>query len=85
MDATLTITADVRKLPVGQWNFMEVTAKGHRLTVELNGTTVIEQAQLPGLPERGPIGLQHHGTKENGQWVSPPSLVQFRRIYIQEL
>jgi hypothetical protein len=28
--------------PVGEWNFMEVTAKGHNLTVELNGTRVLD-------------------------------------------
>jgi hypothetical protein len=28
--------------PVGEWNFLEVTAKGHRLTAELNGTRVLD-------------------------------------------
>jgi hypothetical protein len=28
--------------PVGEWNFMEVTAKGHTLTVELNGTRILD-------------------------------------------
>jgi hypothetical protein len=59
--------------------------KDDRLTVELNGITVIENALLPAIPEKGPIGLQHHGNKKDGDWVSPPSLVQFRRILIKEL
>ena len=60
--------------------------KGDRLTVVLNGTSVIENAEIPGLPERGPIGLQHHGNKgPDGQWQSPPALVQFRNISIKEL
>jgi hypothetical protein len=46
---------------------------------------VISNAELPGLPEKGPIGLQHHGDKKDGEWVSPPSLVQFRRVYIKEI
>ena len=33
---------------VGQWNAFEITMKGDRLTVVLNGVTVIENAQLPG-------------------------------------
>jgi hypothetical protein len=70
---------------IGEWNTFKITLQGNVLTVELNGTTVIEQARLPGLPEQGPIGLQHHGAKEDGQWVSPPSLVQFRRIYVRAL
>ena len=71
--------------PLGQWNQMEITVKGDRLWVKLNGEQVIENAQLPGLPERGPLALQHHGSKRNGQWTSPPALVQFRNISIKEL
>jgi hypothetical protein len=71
--------------PVGQWNHFEITMKGDRVTVALNGKTVIENAQLPGVPARGPIGLQHHGAKRDGQWVSPPSLLQFKDIRIREL
>jgi len=47
--------------PIGQWNRFRITLKGDRLTVVLNGQTVIEDAQLPGLPARGPLALQHHG------------------------
>ena len=70
---------------LGEWNTFEITMKGDRLTVVLNGTTVIENAQLPGIPERGPIALQHHGGKRDGEWSSPPALVQFRNISIREL
>lgn len=28
--------------PVGEWNFMEVTAKGHTLVAELNGTRILD-------------------------------------------
>ncbi|HZI53169.1 MAG TPA: DUF1080 domain-containing protein [Chitinophagaceae bacterium] len=70
---------------IGEWNTFKITMKGDRMTVELNGIIVIENALLPGIAEKGPIGLQHHGDKKNGDWVSPPSLVQFRNIYIKEL
>jgi hypothetical protein len=70
---------------IGEWNTFKITMKGNRMTVELNGVTVISNAELPGLPEKGPIGLQHHGDKKDGEWVSPPSLVQFRRVYIKEI
>lgn len=70
---------------IGEWNTFKITMKSNRLTVELNGIVVIENALLPGLPEKGPIGLQHHGSKRGGEWVSPPSLVQFRNIYIKEI
>ena len=59
--------------PLGQWNRMQITLKGDRLTVVLNGKTVIENAQLPGVPADGPIALQHHG-----------SALEFRNIMIKE-
>jgi hypothetical protein len=73
--------------PVGEWNSFEITLKGDRLTVVLNGITVIENAELPGIPEEGPLFLQHHGAfnAETGQFTGPPSLVQFRNIRIKEL
>src|SRR5262245_17749677 len=73
--------------PRGEWNTFEITIKGDRLWVKLNGEEVIANAQLPGIPSEGPIALQHHGgfnTKTNA-WSGPPSLVQFRNIYIKEL
>ena len=70
---------------IGEWNTFKITMIKDRLTVQLNGQTVLENASLPGIPEAGPIGLQHHGAKRNGEWVSPPSLVQFRNIFIKEL
>jgi len=70
---------------IGAWNAFEITMKGDRLTVVLNGEEVISSAQLPGVPAEGPIALQHHGAKRDGVWVSPPSLVQFRNIWIRPL
>jgi hypothetical protein len=56
--ATPKVRADK---PVGEWNSMEITMQGDRVTIVLNGKTVIDNAQMPGVPETGPIGLQHHG------------------------
>jgi hypothetical protein len=70
---------------IGQWNTFEITMRGDRLTVVLNGIEVITNAQLPGVAPRGPIALQHHGSKRDGVWTSSPSLVQFRNISIKEL
>jgi hypothetical protein len=73
--------------PRGEWNTFEITMKGDHLWVKLNGETVIENAQLPGVAEKGPIALQHHGgwNAKTGSWTGPPSLIQFKNIYIQEL
>jgi hypothetical protein len=70
---------------IGAWNTFEITLRGERLTVVLNGEEVISGAPLPGIPATGPIALQHHGSKKGGTWVSPPALVQFRNISIKEV
>jgi hypothetical protein len=70
---------------IGEWNTFKITMKGDRMSVELNGIVVINNALLPEIPLSGPIGLQHHGSMKDGKWNSPPSLVQFRRIYVKEL
>jgi hypothetical protein len=71
--------------PVGEWNEFEITLIGDRLTVVLNGTKVIENAELPGIPAKGPLSLQHHGSFRDGKFTGPPSLVQFRNIRIKPL
>ncbi len=71
--------------PVGKWNRFDITVRGSTVTVLLNGKTVLPGVTIPGLPERGPIALQHHGSKKDGQWTSPPSLVQFRNVFVREL
>ncbi len=71
---------------IGEWNEFVITLKGDRLTVVLNDITVIEEAKLPGVPDRGRLALQHHGRlNDAGEWASSPSLVQFRNISIKEL
>jgi len=73
--------------PVGDWNIFEITMIGDILTVVLNGQTVIDKAQLPGIPKEGPIALQHHGgyMPEKKQWNGASSLVQFRNIKIKPI
>ena len=74
--------------PRGEWNTFEITLNGERLWVKLNGEEVISNAELPGIPQTGPIGLQHHGIQYDAstqKWKGPPSLVQFRNIFIKEL
>ena len=60
--------------PLGRWNRFVITMKKDRVTVVLNGKTVIDDTPTPGLPARGPIGLQHHGDP-----------VQFANLFIKEL
>jgi hypothetical protein len=69
--ATPKVAADK---PLGQWNRFIITMKGDRLTVDLNGKRVLDNAQLPGVPKRGRLALQHHGDP-----------IQFANVYIKEL
>ena len=70
---------------IGEWNTFKITMYDDRLTVVLNDVLIIDNVQLPDVDEKGPIALQHHGHKEDGEWASSPSLVQFKNIYIREL
>jgi len=72
--------------PVGQWNRFVIVLVGDRVTVLLNDHMVLEQAQLPGIPEKGPIVLQHHGGPNKDGKLSPASsLIQFRNVWIKPL
>src|SRR6516164_4201036 len=72
--------------PVGEWNHFEITVRAKTVKVVLNEKTVIPGATIPNLPARGRLAFQHHGGKnKQGEWSGPPSLVQFKNIYIKEL
>ena len=67
--------------PIGEWNKMTVKLVGEKVTVTLNGKTVIDQAKLFNyfdkkgpLPKAGPIQLQTHGAP-----------MQWRNIFLKEL
>ena len=72
--------------PIGRWNAMHITLKADRITVVLNDQLVIDDAQIPRLPEKGPFALQHHGglNKRTGDYSPASALVQFREIYVRE-
>lgn len=61
----------------GKWNRFIIRMKGDRLTVILNGITVIEDAQLPGIAAEGPIALQDDHASDNR--------FQFANLFIREL
>jgi len=65
---------EVADAPLGKWNRFVITLQGDRVTVLLNEKQVITNAQLPGIPSRGPIGLQHHN-----------EVVEFGNLFIREL
>ncbi len=74
--------------PVGEWNYQEVIADGDRITVKLNGTTILDgdireaskngtldKREHPGLLNKsGHIAFLGHGSK-----------VKFRNIRVKEL
>ncbi len=60
--------------PAGKWNRFRIRLQGDRLTVVLNDLAVINNAELPGIPMKGPLGLQHHG-----------AAIEFANIYVREL
>jgi hypothetical protein len=65
---------EVADAKLGQWNRFIISLKGDRVTVVLNNKKILENAQLPGIAKRGPIGLQHHN-----------EVVEFGNLFIREL
>ena len=71
--------------PLGEWNSYRIVCKGPKVTVELNGTKIVD-ANLddhkekhakahPGiLRDKGHVGVQDHGGK-----------IEFRNVFIKEL
>lgn len=56
------------------------------LTVNRNGHRLIDNVSLSGVPESGPIGLQHHGGLEKDvAWNKASSPVRFRNPFIKPL
>ncbi len=67
--------------PPGEWNHYKITFQGSHLTVELNGTKVLDwnaepQGKVRDFAARGYIGLQNHDS------TSP---VYFRNVFVREL
>ena len=60
--------------PIGDWNAMHLRVVGNRVTVEVNGEAVVRDAEMPGLPAKGPVGLQH----EHGP-------IEFRNVFLKAL
>jgi hypothetical protein len=67
--------------PAGEWNTFHITMVGDKVTVKLNGQTVVNDVTMENLwePEKpiyatGPIELQNHG-----------NTLYFRNIFIKEL
>ena len=67
--------------PIGEWNSLTIKMQGDKVTVELNGVTVVDGVRMENwpdhkraLPADGPIVLQAYGTP-----------VEFRKVVIEEL
>ena len=74
--------------PVGEWNSEEVTVKGRRVTVVVNGTTVVD-ADLDEASAGGTMdGKDHPGLKRaSGHigFLGHGSPLEFRNIRIKEI
>ncbi|MEJ2049890.1 MAG: DUF1080 domain-containing protein [Calditrichota bacterium] len=69
--------------PPGEWNSVDITLIGRRVTIEMNGKSLMENAEIPGITggalnsregEPGPIMLQgDHGTVQYRNVVVTPA------------
>lgn len=74
--------------PVGEWNTEEVTARGRRITVAVNGVVVVD-ADIDAAAAGGTIdGRDHPGLRRGSGrigFLGHGSVVEFRDIRIKEL
>jgi len=77
-----------RLKPVGEWNACEITVVSRKVTVKLNGATVVD-ADLDKVVAAGPAdGKPHPGLKQETGRIAilgHKSLVEFRNIRVKEL
>ena len=64
----------------GKWNTFEITARGSKMTVVLNGikTSEIDNVESPS----GPIALQYGTLPPRGE---PGGIIKFRKVQVREL
>lgn len=74
--------------PVGEWNYEEVTVRGTRVKVVLNGATIVN-GDIAEAIEKGTIdGKDHPGLKNSKGYIGflgHGSVVRFRNLRIKEL
>jgi len=74
--------------PVGEWNFEEVIARGNLITVNLNGTTIVDADIREASTPETMDGRPHPGLKRTTGhigFLGHGSPVEFRNIRIKEL
>ena len=74
--------------PVGEWNYQEIKAQGHRITVELNGIQIVD-ADIARASAAGTMdGREHPGLMNSTGhigFLGHGSRVEFRNIWIKEI
>ncbi len=74
--------------PIGEWNTEEVTVRGRRVAVVVNGTTIVD-ADIDAASAGGTVdGHDHPGLKRGSGrigFLGHGAIVEFRRIRIKEL
>ena len=81
--------------PVGEWNVEEITAKGRRITVVLNGTTIVD-ANLDDVKDEAVLAKHRDLNRPEGSrgiantrghigFLGHGAHVEFRNIRVKEL
>src|SRR5690606_18608040 len=72
--------------PIGEWNFQEVTVQGPRITVELNGTVILD-ADVSQVDMATVLGNKAHPGKDRTRgyfgFAGHNEPVEFKNIFIE--
>ena len=68
--------SELASKPVGEWNTMQITVVGKKITVKVNDKVVVNEFVSKRFQPKGYVGLQNHDDKSN---------VAFRNVRLTEL
>lgn len=74
--------------PVGEWNEQEVTVKGSKIKIILNGTAIVDDDFLKASKNGAMDGRDHPGLKRNSghiAFLGHGDVLRFRNIRIKDL
>jgi len=74
--------------PVGEWNYQEVTVKGSKISIKLNGVVIVDGDMIEASKNGTMDGKEHPGLKRNKGhigFLGHGDILRFRNIRIKDL
>ena len=71
---------------IGEWNTFDITLVGQQVNDSSQWAEGDRKCdRFPKSRSAARSALQHHGNWNGSRWTGPPSLIQFRNVYVKDL